>query len=382
MVMAQRELVVIAAAAPWAGTRLLDQHLARELARYADVLYVDPPVSFLTRFRNPAAAAASGPAGLRQVEPGVTRLAVRALPLKERRGMKRVTIALTRRAMRKAVRELRTPGVRACIVPSLDPLFGAVRERYSVLYAADDFLAGARLMGLHHQQIARLAEEQPRKADIVVAVSPVIVDSMRARGADPLLIPNGVDVDHFAATTLPPLDEANAEPVVAFVGHLSERIDVSLLAAVAATGVRLRMIGPRQTTLPEGHLGDLSGGNVEWVGPVPYEDLPAHLADAVTCVVPYGDSDFNRASFPLKILEYLAAGRRLVTTDLPAVRWLETDLIEVASGPDAFAAAVRRSLETPLTAEEVARRRAFATGHSWQSRVAVLADALGLRADR
>lgn len=378
----RRELVVIAAGAPWAGTRLLDQHLAHELARYADVLYVDPPVSFLTRFRNPAAAAASGPAGLDLVEPGVTRLAVRVLPLKERRGMKRVTLALTRRAMRKAMRQLCTPVVRACIVKSLDPLFGAVRERYAVLYAADDFLAGARLMGLRDQQIASLAEAQPRRADLVVAVSPVIVDSMRARGADPLLIPNGVDAEHFAATPAPTFEYGDAEPVVAFVGHLSERIDVALLAAVAATGVRLRMIGPRQTTLPGGHLRVLSGGNVEWTGPVPYDDLPAHLADTVTCLVPYGDTDFNRASFPLKILEYLAAGRRVVATDLPAVRWLDTDLIEVASGPDAFAAAVRRSLETPLTAEEIARRRAFAAGHSWRSRVAVLAEALGLRADR
>jgi teichuronic acid biosynthesis glycosyltransferase TuaH len=219
-----------------------------------------------------------------------------------------------------------------------------------------------------------LARTQPLRADVVVAVSPVIAESMRTLGTVPILIPNGVDLEHFASTPDPSSDGA----VVAFVGHLSERVDVELLEAVARTGVRLRMIGPSQTTLPPGHFNALGGPHIEWRGPVPYADLPNHLADVTTCLVPYADSDFNRASFPLKILEYLAAGRRVVSSDLPAVRWLNTDLIDVAATPDAFSAAVTSSLETPLGADEIARRRSFAAQHSWDSRVAILAQAIGL----
>lgn len=370
-----RPLVVWCAAMPWAGIRLVDQHVAAGLSRYAEVLYVDPPVSFLTRLRNPAAAAAAADRpGVDTVAPGIARLTVRVPPLKERPLMKSVALALTRRAIRKATASGGRP-VRATVVSSLDRLFGAAREEMSVLYATDDYLAGAHLMGIGSRRLVRLARRQPLRADLIVASSPGIADTLAGLGVSPLMIPNGVDAEHFAATPVPPDDSR----VVAFVGHLSERVDVSLLVAVADLGVPLRMIGPRQPTADVAHFDALAGRpNVAWVGTVDYADLPAQLADVVTALVPYDDSDFNRASFPLKILEYLAAGRRVVSTDLPAVRWLDTDLIAVGGTPEAFAARVRESLLTPLREEEIAERRAFAARHTWAERVATFARALGL----
>ena len=66
--------------------------------------------------------------------------------------------------------------------------------------------------------------------------------------------------------------------------------------------------------------------------------------------MPYRDTPFNRGSFPLKTLEYLAAGRAVVATDLPAIRWLNTDLISVATTPAAFADHVARLASEPRTA--------------------------------
>jgi teichuronic acid biosynthesis glycosyltransferase TuaH len=95
-------------------------------------------------------------------------------------------------------------------------------------------------------------------------------------------------------------------------------------------------------------------------------------------LTPYADSAFNRASFPLKTLEYLAAGRGAVVTPLPAHRWLDTDLIAVAAGRNAFVGRVREALATPRTGELVAERRAFARRHSWRSRAARIAELLHL----
>jgi teichuronic acid biosynthesis glycosyltransferase TuaH len=85
-------------------------------------------------------------------------------------------------------------------------------------------------------------------------------------------------------------------------------------------------------------------------------------------LTPYADTDFNRASFPLKTLEYLANGLPVVSTDLPAVRWLDTDLIEVGTGPEDFASKVREVLSRPFDEAERARRIAFARRHSWTAR--------------
>ncbi|MDQ4054428.1 MAG: glycosyltransferase [Actinomycetota bacterium] len=374
-----RPLVVWCATTPWNGLRLLDQSMSVALSRYADVLYVEPPISYLTRFRNPEAAAASGERGMTQVADGLWRLSVRVPPLRHRPPFEQIVLWSTRRALGRGVRQLGRRRPRALIVPGLSPVFGSTNEEVSVLYCKDDYVAGADLMGVQKWS-ARLLQrsvELPERADVVVAVSPLIQESVRAQGAEPILIPNGVDIEHFAEVPAP---APSRSPVVAFVGQLSARVNVDMLVAVAEAGVRLRMIGPTQVTLPAGHFERLTslGDRVEWAGRVAYEELPGQLADVTTCLVPYADTRFNRASFPLKILEYLAAGRRVVSTPLPAVDWLDTDLVTSATTPTGFARAVAASVTTPLGGDEIGRRRMFAQGHTWERRAEVLAQALAL----
>jgi teichuronic acid biosynthesis glycosyltransferase TuaH len=122
----------------------------------------------------------------------------------------------------------------------------------------------------------------------------------------------------------------------------------------------------------------LARPNVAWVGPKEFEALPAYLRLIDVGIVPYLDSAFNRSSFPLKTLEYLAAGRSVVATDLPATRWLDSDLIEIASGPTPFADAVDRALAQDRSASLIERRQAFAAQHTWVKRAEAFAEAIGL----
>ena len=109
------------------------------------------------------------------------------------------------------------------------------------------------------------------------------------------------------------------------------------------------------------------------MGPQPFEALPGYLAHASVGLVPYTHSAFNRASFPLKTLEYLSAGLPAVSTGLPATLWLDPgdpELIAIAEGPEAYADAVDAALALPLTPELRERRRAFARAHSYERRAA------------
>jgi teichuronic acid biosynthesis glycosyltransferase TuaH len=173
--------------------------------------------------------------------------------------------------------------------------------------------------------------------------------------------------------TLPP-------PIAGYIGHISDRMDLSLIEAVADSGMSLLLVGPRQGTFGEderlSHL--LARHNVQWVGSRSFDELPSYLRIMDVGLLPYTDSTFNRASFPLKTLEYLAAGRPVVATNLPAIEWLDTDLVTTARGPAAFA---RRTAEEAITSrspELVDRRRAFAESHSWTRRVDQLARVLQL----
>jgi len=95
-------------------------------------------------------------------------------------------------------------------------------------------------------------------------------------------------------------------------------------------------------------------------------------------LVPYADSAFNRGSFPLKTLEYLAGGRATIATDLPSVRWLSTDLVTRASS-EQFAGAVEMALSIPTDPAVVDSRRAFARTHDWDQRAREFGAAIGIR---
>jgi teichuronic acid biosynthesis glycosyltransferase TuaH len=260
-------------------------------------------------------------------------------------------------------------------------MFGVCDEQVRVYYAKDDFSAAVDLIGGSADKIRASEEWCAAQADLVVAHSPVLME--RWKDYEPLFVPNGVAPADFIATdrARAATDVRLARPVVGFVGHLSNRIDVALLEAIAARGRSLLLIGPRQPTFAVERVERLLAlPNVQWVGERPYDALPSYLALIDVGIVPYTGSAFNRASFPLKTLEYLAAGRPVVATRLPAIEWLGTDLVRTADDAEAFADAVDAAIDEGIGDDAVARRRQFVEDHSWASRVRTLAGALGLTA--
>jgi len=101
-------------------------------------------------------------------------------------------------------------------------------------------------------------------------------------------------------------------------------------------------------------------------------------------LTPYTDSAFNRASFPLKTLEYLAAGKPVVSSDLPASRRLreETSEIRLAGNADEFARLVLDAVKQSYDPAAVMHRRAVAREHSWAARASTLAGLTGLTDSR
>ena len=80
----------------------------------------------------------------------------------------------------------------------------------------------------------------------------------------------------------------------------------------------------------------------------------------------------------MKTLEYLAAGRPVVSTPLPAVDVLGSPSVHTAETPANYASLVRALSEVPRTDEDFAARWSFAHEHSWSSRAEGLLGLLGL----
>ncbi|RCG31538.1 glycosyltransferase [Sphaerisporangium album] len=374
--------IVYAGGTRYDGVSGTDRHMADRLSTLADVLYVDPPRPLRSGLRDPE----TGEAGhvLRRVAPRLWRLSPVAPPAAYRPGVDRVTAALARRAVRAAARKLGL-GIGAVVVAGTTDLLDVRPGARTVRYITDDLVAGASLIRMSAARLAQTEARMTRRADAVAVVSPGLVEQVARMGRDAALVPNGCDVSAYAAidhapppTDLPP--GLASTPVAGFVGHINARIDIALLEAVADTGVPLVLVGPRSGDYePERWPALIGRANVHWVGRKPYDELPSYLRLVDVGLTPYTDTAFNRASFPLKTLEYLAAGRGVVSTDLPATAWLEAGpLIPVARTPAEYAATVAAQLRIPRTPALAERRRAFAARHDWNQRVRLLADILGI----
>jgi glycosyltransferase involved in cell wall biosynthesis len=372
-------LVVMCAANLYDGMKLTDQHMAEHLSKLVPVLYVDPPVSRLTSLRNQQAALALREPRLRVQAPGLARLTPIVQPCPSRPGMTGLAAALARRQLRRAISALGGQ-VRAVISawPQY-PAFGSCGEKVRVYWSQDDYVGGASLLGLRAKHLDVRERRVAAASDFVVAVSPVLAEKWRSRGLTAAFIPNGADLAAYADVERAalPRDVNLCGPVAGFVGHLNARIDLGLLEAVADRGHSLLLVGPKDPDFEPRRLAALLGRpNVCWVGQKPFGTLPGYLRIMDVGLVPYGDSPFNQGSFPLKTLEYLSAGRAVVATDLPAIRWLSTDLVTVAAGSASFADQVGRQLAETRTPAVVARRRAFAAAHGWPGRAATLHEAI------
>jgi teichuronic acid biosynthesis glycosyltransferase TuaH len=379
----QRPFVVWCAGVSWSGIAGTDRQMAIALSKYADILWVDPAISPVTpkRFRHGSLRWPSS--RLVSLNSSILRLTPATFPFHSRGLLRPIAASVVRQQIRRALRTIGRDPI-AVVASHLDDVLGCLgSDVLKVFYGTDDYVGGADLMGAMRTRLELEEQRQLCRADAVIAVSTELKERWCAAGfSGPMtLIPNGVDIDSYRGIeniTAAWLDLP--KPIAGFVGHLSARIDINLLESVVAAGCSLLLVGPHDPQWEKIRFKNLiSNPLVSWVGPIPFSDLPHYLRAIDVGITPYACSAFNKASFPLKTLEYLAAGKPAVSTDLPAVRWLATDLIAIGNGSNfgqVTLAAAQGSDESCVN-----RRISFATNHSWALRAEAFAKAIGIYID-
>jgi teichuronic acid biosynthesis glycosyltransferase TuaH len=380
---AVQEVVVWLSGQSWDQDGGTHRAMATAVSAHARILWVDPPDSPLARGGKPAVKPV-----LTEVTDKIARLTPVVLPGFIRPGLRLSTPVLMRGQIRWALRELRfRPAV--VVMLYLGGLLGGWGEDVvNVMYGTDDYVAGAELMRVSPRLLQLRERQALSRADAVVAVTPELGRRWAGMGAKPVVIPNGC-WPLRAADGPPAKRVCLPSPVVGVIGRLSGRIDIGLLEAIAESGLSLVLMGPCDPRWEPARLHSLIGKpSVRYLGPVHYSEVPAQLAAIDVGITPYADSDFNRASFPLKTLEYLSLGIPAVATGLPAMRWLRADLEEVlpagvadqvlllADDGEGFVQAIKTLSAAGTAAAD--QRIAFAERHSWASRAARFAAEIGL----
>lgn len=224
---------------------------------------------------------------------------------------------------------------------------------------------------LFHSAPLRIIEAEQQivaQAELVFAAASELFERMKTMNPHTFLLPNAVDYAHFAGAPSSdyPADLLPARyPILGYVGEMAHWFDFDLIARVALEhpAWTIVLIGPlHQDARRVAHLP-----NVQFLGRKSYADLPKYVSRFDVCLLPFKINALTSAVSPIKLYEYLAAGKPVVSTPLREVIPFR-GVVEIASHTD-FATAIQRALETGAHQDKIEERLAVARQNTWDDRV-------------
>jgi glycosyltransferase involved in cell wall biosynthesis len=256
--------------------------------------------------------------------------------------------------------------------PSLLGKFGD----HGVVYDCMDELANFRFAPA---DIAEREQFLLSHADVVFTGGYQLFKSKSRRHDNVQFYGCGVDVAHFgrarlAQTQVPASVAQLPRPVFGYFGVIDERLDYPLIAGLAQAfpDASIVMAGPvvkvEQDQLPQ-------MPNVHWLGQQSYDVLPNLVKGFDVCLMPFALNDATRYINPTKTLEYMAAGKPVVSTAVADVVRNFTPVVDVAESHKEFFEAAERAWRKPdpaLIDEGVQR----AQGASWTATVGMMRSAI------
>ncbi len=232
--------------------------------------------------------------------------------------------------------------------------------------------------GMERELIVSAETELVRRADLVFTTSPALAEARRQINPNTHYFPNVADYQHFSKTLRPGLRTAEdlsalRSPRILFIGALSGyKVDFQLLRYLALSRPRwsFALIGKVGEGDPWTDLRPLQGlSNLHLMGPRPYAALPAYLKGAAVAILPHTRNEYTDAMFPMKFFEYLAAGRPIVSANLPALRSFQ-HVARLADSREEFIAGIEEALAG--RAAELRIRLAVARAHTYEKRTAAM----------
>ncbi|TDX01916.1 glycosyltransferase [Dinghuibacter silviterrae] len=222
-----------------------------------------------------------------------------------------------------------------------------------------------------------------RHSDLCICTSKALYEQYRAVNPKTFFIPNAANLHHSSKALDPALEvhpalQSLTRPVIGYFGNIERRIDYVLLERVFRDH-------PDKTFVFAGALSEdwpapdwfFQVPNVVLLGRQPYDQMPAIVKGFDVAIIPFKEDHVSRTIFPLKLFEYLGAGRPTVSTNF------NPDLAEHAEGtvffckdPETFSAAINQALRDNGP-DALAARLAVAGRNTWENRVEELMQLAG-----
>jgi len=357
------------------------QHVMSRLAHSNRVLYLDPPLSWIGLLRNRKSV--RGPWGrsfpaLRTKMEGLSVLSFPVLPLERFDPVSRMNLSICRFFLNRAVRKLH---MTRPVIWVYNPLFWKIADnlpRSLLCYDCVDDFSAFPIYKKIKQRVIREEERLCRAADLVFTTSQRLYTGKKTLNPATYLVSNVADFNHFHQAGRPGVIPEDLKkipaPRLVFAGAVSSyKLDFALLRYLAEKrpSWQIILIGP----VGDGeYVTDLAGveslPNVHLLGFKPYTEIPDFLRGADVLLLPYRISEYTESMMPLKFHEFMATGKPLVSTPLPALAGYRS-LLAVGENHGEFLAAVEKALSGERD-EMKTRRIETARENDWEKRISTL----------
>lgn len=239
------------------------------------------------------------------------------------------------------------------------------------IYECGDYDAALARDERHRRLVLAQEAATCRAADLVFAVTEELAAPLRAHNPETYEVNCAADLAFFGraldpATQVPQTLACLPRPVIGYLGGVDPwKIDVDLLLDMARAHPEwsIALVGYVWFGFDPAPLRACP--NIHVLGPQDYDAFPAFLKGMDVCIMPFPLNEITRNGDALKLYEYLAGGRPVVSTPVPAARRL-AGAVRIADTHAQFIAEVEAALAEPPEAQ--ADRLAAVRPHSWDAR--------------
>jgi len=264
--------------------------------------------------------------------------------------------------------------------PSMVDYLGKITAKMTVYHVVDEYSGYGHPSKIRSNKANGKELEMLRGADTVIVVTSTLLDLKSQHNPSTHLVPNAVDFKSYADCDPQAPDDMSRirSPIIGYSGLIAARLDLDLLrmAAESRPNWNFVFVGAVNDEHCEAELRQICElNNVHMLGQKPVHDVPRYVRQFDVCMIPYVLNLRAQHASPLKLYEYAAASKPIVSTDFAAARSFEGH-IEIAGTGQEFLSACERSIDLDSAAQQILENNRFAAENTWEHRVQQISDIL------
>ena len=178
-------------------------------------------------------------------------------------------------------------------------------------------------------------------ADLITTVS-YDLTKFFSRNKNVCWIPNGVDVVYFSQAI-----KSEQTNVIGYVGKIQEKLDFNLVeeCLMAFPNYKFVFLGPVYSQKKRIKLLNKKYNNIIFKGDIHFEKLPQEMKNFDITIIPHTINDFTNSMNPLKLYEYLASGKPVVSTKVAGSQSI-SEYVYLANNTTEFISILRKLMLT------------------------------------